>query len=428
VSESQAAPFSIGLTYWPPRTAFGWWRAFDRGEAREELAHVAALGCDTVRFCLRWEDFQPGPRRINGAALRALEHALDAAQGAGLRVIAALFPVALGGALQLPSWANGADPLDELLQATPLIGPALIVRPRGAPPLLYDDGYHTNKANDLYTDAKVLDAQRYLIREVAGYFGPHPALVAWQLGEGLERVHKPAAAAAVHEWFAAMAEALREQHSGARLLGLVSARGLSSPAGPRPEHIAATCDLLGVAADPPEPPGNDRPNHSPYVAYLHALTAALGRRPALAASFGLPTAPGRSGEADGPGWISDSAYGRGIRAYRGDAEQQSAFVEATLDRLHRAGALGAWLAAYADYPPALWHVPPLDRAIRQRTLGLVDAEGREKPAAAALRAFAAARRAVVEIAPPIDVDPERYWREPKREFAQHWQEFSSDRL
>src|ERR687886_64081 len=107
--------FSLGLTYWPRRTAFGWWRAFDRGEAREELAHVAALGCDTVRFCLRWEDFQPGPRRINGAAL-----------------------------------------------------------------LLYEDRYHTNKANDLYTDPKVLDAQRYLIREVAGYFGPHPALSAWQ--------------------------------------------------------------------------------------------------------------------------------------------------------------------------------------------------------------------------------------------------------
>ena len=73
----QSQPFSLGLTYWPRRSAFGWWQNYDRGATRDELAHVAALGCDTVRLCLRWEDFQPGPQRINSAALRALEHALD---------------------------------------------------------------------------------------------------------------------------------------------------------------------------------------------------------------------------------------------------------------------------------------------------------------------------------------------------------------
>jgi hypothetical protein len=427
MSESQTVPFSLGLTYWPRRTAFGWWRAYDRGETRDELAHVAALGCSTVRFCLRWEDFQPGPRRVNSAALHALEHALDAAGEAGLRVVAALFPVALGGALQLPSWANGADPLDELRRATRLVGPALIVRPANTPPLLYDGAYRTNKAADLFTDTTVLDAQRYLIREMVGYFGAHPALSAWQIGEGLERVHRPESAGAVHEWFAAMVEAVRAQREGARVLGVISARGLVSPVGPRPDHVAATCDLLGVAADPPEPPANERPNHSSYVAFLHALTAALGRRPALVAEFGLATAPepGSTGvEGERPGWINDSAYGRGLRAYRGDAEQQSIFVESTLDRLHGAGATGAWLAAYADYPPALWREPPLDRAARERTLGLIDASGREKPAAAALRRFAAERREVVDVAPPIDADPERYWRDPKREFERLWREFS----
>src|SRR5437762_3581874 len=117
MSETHAEPMSLGLTYWPRRTAHDWWRAYDRGETREELSHVATLGCNTVRFCLRWEDFQPGPQRINSAALHALEHALDTAGAAGLRVVAALFPVALGCALQLPGWANGANPLDELLRA-----------------------------------------------------------------------------------------------------------------------------------------------------------------------------------------------------------------------------------------------------------------------------------------------------------------------
>jgi hypothetical protein len=421
MSETHAELMSLGLTYWPRRTAFGWWQAFDRGEAREELAHVAALGCDTVRFCLRWEDFQPGPSRVNSGALDALEHALDAAQGAGLRVVAALFPVALGGALQLPGWANSVDPLDELLQATRLIGPTMVVRAAGAPALLYEGAYHANRAPDLFSDTKILDAQRYLVREVVGYFKSHPALWAWQLGEGLERITKPRSAQAVYEWYAALAEAVHEQDFRARLLGVTSPRGLRLHAGPRPADLAAVCNLVGVAADPPEPPAGERPNHGAYVAYLHALTAALGRAPALVTSFGLPTAPdGRAG------WISDSAYGRALRAYRGEAEQQSLFVAATLDRLHAAGATGAWLASYADYGQPLWRVPPLDRAIRERTLGLVDADGREKPAAAALRAFAAERRPVVEIAPAVEADPDRYWREPKRSFDELWREFNSE--
>jgi hypothetical protein len=58
----------------------------------------------------------------------------------------------------------------------------------------------------------------------------------------------------------------------------------------------------------------------------------------------------------------------------------------------------------------------------------VDADGREKPAAGTLRAFAAQRPTVITVAPPIAVDPERYWREPKREFEELWREFTTDTL
>src|SRR5262249_20838805 len=148
------------------------------------------------------------------------------------------------------------------------------------------------------------DAQRYLVREVVGYFGAHPALWAWQVGEGLERVHRPGSAEAVHDWLAAIGEAIREQAPGARLLGVTTARGLSTRPGPRPEHLAETCDLIGVAADPPEALPGERSLHDAYVAYLHALTAALAGKRIIVTSLALPTAP------DGhPGWIADSAYG-----------------------------------------------------------------------------------------------------------------------
>ncbi len=425
----QSQPFGLGLTYWPRRTGHGWWQAFDRGETREELAHVATLGCNTVRFCLRWEDFQPSARRINGAALRALEHALDAAQEAGLGVVAALFPASIGGMLHVPRWANGVDVLDELRSAARLSGPTIELRPNSEPALLYDGTYHPNQTRDLFSATPILDAQRYLIREVAGYFRSHPALKIWQLGEGLERICKPSSDQAVSDWFATMGEAMREQDSRTPLLGVTSARGLTLSTGPRPEDIAKSCSLVGVAADPPERPERGQPVHTVYVAFLHALTAALGGTAALVTSMGLPTVPDASlggGESDRPGWIADSAYGGALHVYRGESEQQSIFVEATLDRLQRAGASGAWLAAYADYPAALWRLPPLDRAIRERTLGLVDASGREKPAADTLRRFAAQRPTVVDVAPPIALDPERYWRDPQREFERLWGEFGAE--
>jgi hypothetical protein len=419
MSETHAELMSLGLTYWPRRTAHNWWRAFDRAEVREELAHVAALGCDTVRFCLRWEDFHPQPQRVSGVALRLLEQGIDVAHEAGLRVVVSLFPVALDGSLQVPAWANRTDVIGDL-QRTMRFGPVLVVQPAAQPPLLYEEGYHANQSRDLFDDPAMLDAQRYFIREVVGYFASHPAVWAWQPGEGLERIHRPGSAEAVRAWFATIGEAIRAQHAGARVLGATSARGLTTRSGPRPEHLAALCDILGVAADPPEPV-QERPNHSAYVAYLHALTAGLAGAPALVTSLALPTAP------DGhPDWIADSAYGRPTRAYLGNAEQQAAFVRATLERLLHAGARGAWLAAYADYPPELWRRPPLDRVTRARSLGVLDASGREKPAADALRAFAAARHTVVDVAPSIEVDPERYWRDPKRSFMELWREFDSD--
>jgi hypothetical protein len=412
-------PFSLGLTYWPRRVAHRWWRVFDRSETREELMHIAALGCDTVRFCLRWEDFQPQPQRVGSAAMQALEHALDLAQEAGLRVVAALFPAAIDGSLQIPGWANRTNVVGDL-QRTARFGPVLVVRPALQAPVIYEGAYHTNQARDMFDDQTVLDAQRYLVRELVGYFGSHPAIWAWQPGEGLERAHKPGSAEAIHEWLAMIGEAIRAHDADARLLGVTSARGLATRPGPRPEHLADTCDFVGVAADPPEAP-QERPLHTTYVAYLHALTASLAGKPALVASMALPTAP--DGRAD---WIADSAYGRPTRAYLGDAEEQAAFVGTALDGLRQAGARGAWLAAYADYPTDLWRRPPLDRVTRARSLGIVDTEGREKPAAEALRAFAAQRHTVVEVAPPIEADPERYWRDPQRGFAELWREFNSD--
>jgi hypothetical protein len=397
------------------------WQVYDRGATREELAHIAALGCDTVRFCLLWHDFQPAPERLGSTAMRALEHALDAAQSVGLRVVAALFPVAAGGALMVPSWANGPDVVGALKRGGRQRG-VVIVRPPGHIPVLTENGYRPVQTGDLFSEPSILEAQRYLVREVAGYFGAHPALWAWQLGEGFERVHRPDSQAAVRGWFANIGDELRRARPGARLLGVLSARGLGLQAGPRPEELAPVCDLLGVAADPPELPTEPQRRHTAQAAFLHALAAGLAGRRTLVTSLGMPLAG-----AEGPGWRDEESFGRTIQVYSADVNGQARFVEAALERLYRDGAAGAWLGAYADYPEELWQLAPLDRSMRQRSLGLIDAAGREKLAAEAVRAFANTLQAAryQPHPPPPAVDPERYWHNPRRTMHELWEEFNT---
>lgn len=416
--------FSLGLTYWSRRAGFRMWQRYDRGAALEELAHIAALGCDTVRLCLLWEDFQPAPERVGAAAMRNLEHALDAAHAAGLRAALALFPVAAGGALFVPYWANGPNVAAALRRAGRERA-LVVVRPPGLAPVLTEAGYRPAQTGDLFGEAAALEAQRYLVREVVGYFGAHPAAWAWQLGEGFELVHTPASREAVRAWLGATADEAHRASPGVRLLGVASARSLERTAGPRPEDLAAACDLLGIAADPQELPAERQRRHTSAAAFLHALAAGLAGRRALVTSLGMP-----GGLQGVSGWTDDQCYGRPLRAFFGTLDEQAAFVDAALGRLYHDGAAGAWLAAYADYPEELHRIAPLARSLRQRALGVVDAAGHEKPAAQALRAFAAglpADRRQPNPAPPA-VDPERYWHAPRKHLHELWREFNADQL
>ncbi len=441
-------PFTLGLTYWPRRTASNWWAAFDRGAVHDELAHIAALGFDRVRFLLRWEDVQTGPQRVNGGVLSAFERALEAAASARLRVVVGLFPVAMAGGLHVPHWVCNGDPLEELRQVS-RFGAPLAAPGAARPQVIYENGYHDYDLHDLLHDPSARAAQRYLVREVVGYFGSHPAIDAWQLGEGLERLRKPASAEGAREWFRALAEAVDSARRGAATMGVVSTRALELPAGPRPEHLASICDRVAVSAEVLPAGLPQRPLDVDAVLFLYTLASSLAERPLALAGLGQPTAP--EGQT---GWVSDSPFGIARQTYLAHPQEQAEFIGRALERLYAAGAAGVWLSDYADYPPELWRLPPLDRAVGARTRGLVDRSGREKPAAEAVRAFAARLRAErtaatvpspaqpaspADAAPPpapsptapmrhfspLPLDPERYWRDPRRELEALWTTFSN---
>jgi hypothetical protein len=413
--------FSLGVTYWPRQVGPLIWQRYDRGAVREELAHIAAIGFNTVRFCLLWEDFQPAPARINGWAMRCLEHALDTAHAVGLRVVLALFPVAVLGQLQVPSWAHGPDIAGALRRARHG-QPLVIVRPPGLISVLTGGGYRPVQCGDFFSDPMIVEAQRYLVRETGGYFGDHPAVLAWQLGEGFERVHRPESEQAASQWFAAIVDELKRVAPRAASMGVVSPTGLKRRFGPRPEHVAQHCAFTGVTVDLPETLVKHQARHTNPAAYLHTLAAGLAERRVVVLGFGMPTVV--NGET--VGWFEDDLYGRTALVYRSTPGEQAEFIHTVLERLYDDGAAGVWLAACADFAEEVWQAPPLDRTRCYRTMGLIDLLGREKPAVEAVRDFA--RRvcsASTLPSQPQAIDAGRYWSDPERTFREWWQEFNS---
>lgn len=420
--------FSLGVAYGPrrPRAGaeriLGSWSEADHGALRDELAHIAELGFDTVRLELRWAELMP-TTRVATAPLHGLERALDRAHDSGLRAAVAVLGGSAGGALHLPAWAVGYRLPADAMRARQL-GPPLLTIPDDQPAILAGERYLHEPARDLYRHSDLLEAQRRVLDEAVGNLAQHPAAAAWLIGHDLDRVRRPASAAAAGGWWADLAARARGLAARAAL-GQVGPHGLGRKDTLRPEQIAAAGGRVAVSMAPPWPLGEAPLGDAGPARFLHALVAALlradgARGPVIVTDLGAPTAA-----AGGP--PARELFGRPATLALASEEQQAALVEEALAALHRDGAGGVWLAAYADTHPGLWGVPPADRSWWARTAGIVTADDREKPAAAAARAFAKRLRAGALPAPAgppaMPCDPERYWHDPAEALGALWRDW-----
>jgi endo-1,4-beta-mannosidase len=133
--------------------------------------------------------------------------------------------------------------------------------------------------------------------------------------------------------------------------------------------------------------------------------------------FGICTAPAGS-----PGVsITDDFLGRELPQYLASEGEGALYYSEVLGRLLATGAAGAYAWCYADYHSRLFERPPFDRALRERSFGLVRADGSEKPAADVFRRFARelTRGNVKTGAIPklLDVTPDVYYAAPQEHFS-----------
>jgi endo-1,4-beta-mannosidase len=367
--------FTLGVNYWPRRSAMYMWEQFDAGEIREDAVRMRALGLRIVRFFLRWDSFQPAPDTMNEAALQKLATVMDAFAAAGLVAMPTLFCGHMSGVNWLPAWT-----LDPKV-------------PHGHFRTITGTATSRHGIGDFYADSKLLEAQLHFARAVGERLRGHPALYLWDLGNEFSNLRVASSPDIAANWSARLSIELLE-HSDAGVTGGLHGDDVEHDRGIRPSTIALPWELAtmhGYSVYSKFSRGRLDANVVPFLAQL---IAGFTGKPMLFSEFGNPTCA--------PGETTSGKF-----ACLSEHEME-VYCYAVLDRLQRCGAIGAMWWSWADYARELADVPPFDHAAHELAFGVLRTDGTEKPVARAIERFVAEHRPVLPVAPPIAKEAEYY--------------------
>jgi endo-1,4-beta-mannosidase len=361
------------------------WREFDLGEVREDMTRIADIGFDVVRLLTLTEDFLPEPMAVDAQMVGRLVDVTRAAKDAGLRVVPTLIVLNMSGRIWWPTWM-----LDS----------------RGEP-------------RDLFTEPMLVQSQTLLVETCARALSGDDTIRAFDVANEIDDALRPRTREDGRRWATAMANAIRRGAPGVPVQIGTHLPSLAARNNMRVDDLAGIADEDVMHAYPLYSDTARSFLDPELVPFSCALTAGLsgsGRR-TLMQEFGLCTAPpGREGKT-----ITDDFLGHPRSQYLASEEEAAAYYEAVLERLGETGAAGAYAWCYGDYDPRLFDRPPLATARRERTFGLVRADGSEKPAVDVFRAFRARRDAgslaAAQVPSVLDVSTDEYYRRPDAHFV-----------
>jgi len=374
----------------------GWWSSFDLAEVEADFARIAAVGLDSVRVFLRWEDFQPAPGRVDREMLGRLIRVADLAAGLGLELIPTLFTGHMSGVNWIPPWALGGSDRDPRFR---VVSGGRVVQ-RGL--------------RNWYRDPAVGDAQVLLAAEAAAALAGHEAVWAWDLGNENSNCVVPPSRSAARAWLARLTAAIRGADDTAHMTVGLHMEDLDEDRRLGPREVSEACDLLSMHGYPIYARWADGPTDDELLPFLTSVTSWLGGgRDVLFTEFGLPTSR-----------RNDPHRQRAGATCLVEEEAAAAYTTAALEGLRRAGCLGAFLWCYSDYDPALWQQPPFDLAPHERTFGLWRIDGSPKPAVAAIAAFIGAERCSPGYADAwIDIDRDEFLLDPNAQLPRLYRRY-----
>jgi endo-1,4-beta-mannosidase len=284
----------------------------------------------------------------------------------------------------------------------------------------------------LFSDPTILRSQSMLVETCARALSGDESIRAFDLSNEIDDAQQPRTRDAGWLWAALLANTIRRIapdtpiHIGAHLLSLTTPQYI------RVDDIGEIADEDVMHAYPLYYAGARSfldPELVPFSCVLTRELSGRGRRP-LMQEFGLCTAPpGSPGQT-----ISDVFLGRPLEQYLASEGEAATYYDEVLQRLVKIDAAGAYAWSYGDYDSRLFDRPPLSTAIRERTFGLVRADGSEKPVAAVFRnfrkqrdtgAFARAQKGGVPVVSVLDITADEYYRAPAENFQRLYAEWLS---
>ncbi|TDA69965.1 MAG: hypothetical protein D9V47_04075 [Clostridia bacterium] len=318
--------FLLGVNYWPAEAGVHFWKEFDPAAVARDFARIRSWGLNCVRLFLVWEDFQPEPGRVNEEAFKNLGEVLRMAAECGLGLIITLFTGHMSGENFDVPWRAGRSP---------------------------------------YTDPSMLKAQVFFVRELAGRYRGHPAILAWDLANEHDNYALPESSEAAWLWAHLLTRELQLLDPQTPVIQGIHVTSLSRRDTFRPADLGALHPVLCAHPYPlytPLCPGPlDRPPSTYFPAFCLKLLAGLGQRPVLLEEFGTTTLI--SGEEEAAGFFRRTLFSSLIN-----------------------GAVGALAWCYSDL--ARSDRIPYETVPHEAGFGLIRADGRLKASGQAMVAFA----------------------------------------
>ncbi len=382
----------LGIGYLPTGAGPRLWRRFDAGEISDDFAHIAALGLDAVRAPLFWRDFQPSVDRINPRMLDRFGDFLQLAADHDLKVVAGLWAGFWDGALWWPDWGVNPAPLPPHW------------------PLLVNDKWITwGRLRHPFIDERMLKARDLLIRELAAYYGDHPALMGWEPLPGFGRLSAASDKDSARRWLDETIALLADSAPRQQNIFLLAFDALENPGAIGPEDILQAGGRPGLSMATFASDRRRLPLSIRWLSFAVELTNALAGEPVSLYLAGLPTAP--------PGERSMARDG----VFYASEEEAAEHLAQVITLARQAQLPSLWLWRWADIPEDQWQSPPYDRPNWRRYTGLLRADGNEKKLVQALQA-----QAPVPEFSHFEVDLDAYRAQPYQYLNALWQEFGPD--
>ncbi|MEU6994158.1 beta-galactosidase trimerization domain-containing protein [Streptomyces sp. NPDC046465] len=326
-------PFvSVGINYHPSPTGCDYWREWDGARIDDDFREMAAAGLNTVRIFVFWADFEPKEGAYDPTMTDRLRELAETAGRHGLYCLPSLLTIWMNGQRFDPPWRAGRD-------------------------LWRDDGMR--------------ERQRAFVHHIATELRDAPNVLAYDLGD--EVIHVDAASSAalgaeeVRAWWGTLAEAIRAADPDALVLQANEASAVLGGHAFRPEH-ALPLDMVGL---------HGFPVWTPFHIESVAARKATAFLPYLV----------RRGGAHRPVFVDE------MGSYGCDEDTAALYLRAAAHSAFAAGAVGTAVWCWQDFTTER---KPYALRPNERRVGLLAADGREKPALAEYRTFA--RRVTGELA------------------------------